>query len=49
VKPSQKDYAERLTRHHAVILAATKAKQNADLKYVTALTDAIARMVAYYP
>jgi nickel superoxide dismutase len=38
-----------LTRHHAVILAAMQAKQNADLKYATALTAAIARLVDYYP
>lgn len=49
VNADQKDYAERLTKHHAVILAAMKAKQNADLKYATALTDTITRLVDYYP
>ena len=35
VKPDQKDYAERLAKHHAVIVAAMKSKQNADQKYNT--------------
>ena len=30
VKASQEDYAERLQKHHAVIVAAMRAKQNAD-------------------
>ncbi|NQT63217.1 MAG: superoxide dismutase [Candidatus Marinimicrobia bacterium] len=49
VKPSQKDYAERLKHHHAVILAAMKAKQNADLKSVKALKKSISALAAYYP
>ena len=49
VKTTQKDYAERLQKHHAVILAAMKAKQNADTKYAEALTDKIAALVVYYP
>jgi nickel superoxide dismutase len=32
VNPVQKDYAKRLIKHHAVIMAAMKAKQYADLK-----------------
>jgi nickel superoxide dismutase len=49
VKPSQKDYAERLKYHHAVILAAMKAKQNPDLKSVKALKKSISTLTAYYP
>jgi len=49
VKPSQKDYTERLTRHHAVILAAMKVKQNADLKSVSALKKSIEMLAEYYP
>ena len=32
VKPSQEDYADRLAKHHAVILAAMKAKQKLLMK-----------------
>lgn|SRR6056297_60175 len=49
VKPAQKDYAERLARHHAVIVAAMKAKQNVDMKYVNALKKDIERLLPYYP
>ena len=49
VKPSQKDYTERLKKHHAVILAAMKAKQNADLKSAKALKKSILALEAYYP
>lgn len=49
VKPSQSDYTERLVKHHAVILAAMKAKQNADTKYATALAESIEALSAYYP
>ena len=49
VKPSQSDYTERLVKHHAAILAAMKAKQNADTKYATALAESIEALVAYYP
>ncbi|NQZ69943.1 MAG: superoxide dismutase [Lentisphaeria bacterium] len=49
VKTSQKDYVERLTKHHAVILAAMKAKQNADGKFAEALSKAIDALAAYYP
>lgn len=49
VKPSQKDYAERLARHHAVILAAMKAKQNADGKYAESLVKSIQAIEGYYP
>ncbi|GAA5214365.1 superoxide dismutase, Ni [Corallincola platygyrae] len=49
VKPSQKDYAERLAKHHAVILTAMKAKQNSDAASAEALVKAIEGIKAYYP
>lgn len=49
VKPDQKDYSERLQKHHAVILAAMKAKQTADPATVKALTQKIQALSAYYP
>ncbi len=49
VKASQKDYVERLKRHHGVIVAAMKAKQNADVKYAVALSDSIKALAGYYP
>lgn len=33
IKSSQKDYKERLVKHHEVMIAAMKAKQNTDQKY----------------
>ena len=49
VKPSQEDYTERLVRHHAVIIAAMKAKQNADGKCAEALQQSIEALSVYYP
>ena len=49
VKPDQKDYAERLKKHHAVILAAMKAKQNTDMKYAITLRENIEALAQYYP
>ena len=49
VKPDQPDYAERLAKHHAVIVAAMKAKQNADTKYAEALKARIEALAPYYP
>ena len=49
VKPDQPDYAERLAKHHAVIVAAMKAKQNADTKYAEALKVSIEALAPYYP
>jgi len=49
VKPSQEDYAERLAKHHAVIVAAMKAKQNADMEHAKGLRDGIEALAAYYP
>lgn len=49
VKPSQKDYVERLKKHHAVIVAAMQAKQNADVKYAQALAKSVEALSPYYP
>jgi len=49
VKPTQNDYAERLIKHHAVIIAAMKAKQNADKKYAMDLQKSIEALAPYYP
>lgn len=49
VKTSQKDYTERLVKHHAVIIAGMKAKQNADGKFAQALKDSIEALRSYYP
>ena len=49
VKPIQKDYAERLAKHHAVIIAAMEAKQNADMNHVNALKKSIEALLPYYP
>ena len=48
VKTKQKDYAERLAKHHAVIVASMKAKQNADAKFADALTKSIEALAPYY-
>lgn len=49
VKPDQKDYAERLKKHHLVIIAAMKAKQNVDIKYADKLMKNIEALLPYYP
>ena len=49
VKSKQKDYTERLVKHHAVIVAAMKAKQNADLKVTNSLKKSIEALAPYYP
>lgn len=48
IKPSQDDYGERLKKHHAVILAAMKAKQNASRASAEALKKAIEGIAPYY-
>ena len=48
VKPSQKNYTERLVKHHTVIIAAMKAKQNADVKDAKALKASIDALLSYY-
>ena len=49
VKSKQKDYIERLKKHHAVIVAAMKVKQNADITYVDALEESSEALLPYYP
>jgi len=49
VKPGQKDYAERLAKHHAVIVAAMKAKQNADMTTAKTLKESIGALSSFYP
>ncbi len=49
VKPDQEDYADRLIKHHAVIVAAMKAKQNADMNHAQALKESIEALSGYYP
>ena len=49
VKSKQEDYAERLIKHHTVIVASMKAKQNADLSYVNSLKASIEALLPYYP
>ena len=49
VKLDQKDYIERLKKHHAVIVAAMKVKQNVDITYIDDLEDNIESLLPYYP
>jgi|TARA_B110000438_G_C15816278_1_gene652105 nickel superoxide dismutase len=49
VKADQEDYAARLVDHHAVIVAAMKAKQNTSVEYAEALKRAITVLEEYYP
>ena len=49
VKPSEKDYQKRLAEHHAVIVAAMKAKQSADEGSVKALRESVLVLAPYYP
>ena len=49
VKSDQKDYEERLKKHHAVIVAAMKAKQNTGMEYAKALNNSIKVLKSYYP
>jgi len=49
IKPSQEDYSERLIKHHAVIIAAMKVKQNVDIKFAVNLKESIAALESYYP
>lgn len=49
VKPDQKDYVERLKKHHTVIVAAMKVKQNATMEPVDALEKCVKALLEYYP
>lgn len=48
VKTTQKDYAERLAKHHTVIVSAMKVKQNTDMKHVKKLQKSIEALAPYY-
>ena len=41
-------YLQKLADHHRVLRAAMKTKQNADLKYVKELREAVAALASYY-
>lgn len=49
VKSSQKDYKERLVKHHEVIVAAMKVKQSTDMNSASALRERIEALLPYYP
>jgi nickel superoxide dismutase len=49
VKPDQENYTEGLVKHHAVIIAAMKAKQHVDEKYLDQLKISIEALMPYYP
>ncbi len=49
VKVSQKDYLNRLALHHAVIVAAMKAKQNIGEDFALALEKSLRELAVYYP
>lgn len=49
IKPEQKEYVEKLKKHHAAIVAAMKVKQHADMKYVDTLEASIKALLPYYP
>ena len=49
VKASQKDYTERLVKHHNVIVLAMKVKQNVEIKYAKDLEKSINDISSYYP
>ena len=48
VKSTQKDYTERLIKHHAVIVAAMKAKQHANALSAENLHKSIHALSVYY-
>ncbi|QJB57534.1 superoxide dismutase, Ni [Pseudodesulfovibrio sp. zrk46] len=49
VKANQDDYVQRLKDHHAVIVGAMKAKQNATDDVASNLEEAIKLLLKYYP
>ena len=49
VKPNQKDYTDRLVKHHSVIVSAMKVKQNVDNKFALELKINIEALAPYYP
>ena len=49
VKPQDADYQQRLSNHHAVIIAAMKSKQNASQAHAQKLKESIEALLEYYP
>lgn len=49
VKSNQKDYVERLKKHHSVIVLAMKVKQNVDITYIDNLEESIESLLPFYP
>lgn len=49
INTAQDDYATRLRNHHAIIIAAMKAKQNATSDATQVLRESIQTLQAYYP
>jgi nickel superoxide dismutase len=49
IKPTQKDYKERLAKHHTAILAAVTVKQGVDADVAMKLQHAISALLDYYP
>lgn len=49
VKPTQKDYPERLARHHQVMLSAMKAKQGTESSLSNTLRQDISALAKWYP
>ncbi len=49
IKANQADYVERLKKHHAVIVAAMKAKQSADPQASVELEDCVKSLLVFYP
>ncbi len=49
VKEEQKDYEERLIKHHRVVTGAMKVKQSADMKDVESLRKSVEALKVYYP
>ncbi len=49
VKTNMEDYNERLLKHHAVMIAAMKAKQSANPETGAALKAALIELAPYYP
>ncbi len=49
VNSEQEDYVDRLVKHHTVIVAAMKVKQNADMSHLKSLKASIEALLPYYP
>ena len=49
IKTNMEDYADRLVKHHAVMIAAMKAKQSSDPAAAETLVTAIMAIAPFYP